>query len=113
MDKNKFSWPFSKHRQSWIATGDRLISEAADDLEDGGGGQPLTPKHYRQYRRAARKYEKSANCYRKAGLGAMALASWQNAAECWAAIGDAKEFARCEQEEMGIDVYWEEDNDAP
>jgi hypothetical protein len=112
MDKNKFSWPFAKHRQSWIATADRLISEAADDLEDSGGGLPLTPKHFRQHRRAARNYERSANYYRKAGLGAMAAASWQDAAECWATIGDAKEFEKCQQEELAIDVYWEDVYDA-
>lgn len=109
MDKGKFSWPFSKNRQMWIDTADRSIASAAREIE--GVGDPITPQHHRQYRRAARKYERSAGYYRKAGLGVMAQASWQDARECWAAIGDHEGFSRCDLAESLIDTYWEEDDD--
>jgi hypothetical protein len=111
MEKGKFSWPFAKNRQMWIETADRCIAAAADEIE--GLGEPLTPQHCRQYRRAALKYERSAKHYRRAGLGVMAVASWQDAAECYAAIGADKDFIRCEHEELSIETYWEEEDDAP
>ena len=109
---NKFRWPFSKNRQTWIETADRAISTAAREIDGIDGCGPLAPAHFRQYRRAARQYERSAKYYRKAGLGLMAAASWQDAAECYAAIGDDAEYCRCDEQERMIETYYEEDDDA-
>lgn len=109
MGKNNFSWPFSKNRQMWIDTADRCVAKASHEIE--GVDEPLTPQHHRQYRRAALTYERSAIYYRKAGLGVMAQASWQDAKECWAAIGDQEGFGRCGLAEATIDTYWEDDDD--
>jgi hypothetical protein len=107
--KNPFSWPFAKLRQQWIDRADQFIAEGAEELEDCDPAIGVQkPMHVRKYRRAARYYERSAEYYRKAGLGAMALASWQDAAECWATVGDESECHRCEAEAATIEVFYEE-----
>lgn len=110
--KNPFSWPFAKLRQQWIDRADQFIANAAEELEDIdpaiGAQRPL---HFRKYRRAARYYERSAEYYRRAGLGAMSSASWQDAAECWACVGEQEECQRCEAEDNRIDVFYEDDGE--
>ncbi len=107
--KSPFAWPFSKWRQDWIAEGDRLIAEAEDLI--GGrpeAAKPITVKQCIYIRRAAKLYVRSARYYRQAGLGLMAIASWQDAADCFMALGNEDEVASCEARANAIPVYYEE-----
>lgn len=105
---NPFGWPFAKQRQCWIADGDRLIAEAAELLDDPAI-QPFLPNQRKRYAKAARLYIKSADFYRRGGLGLMAQASWQDAAECYAVLGEEDEVKRCELRADSIITYWDDE----
>jgi hypothetical protein len=106
--KNPFAWPFSKHRQCYIAEADAMIDRAGE-LVDDPNVKPYLPNQFARYRRAAKIYEHSAILYRKAGLGLMAIGSWQDAADCYTAIGDEDQCKRCESEAVAVPVYYEEE----
>jgi hypothetical protein len=99
---NPFAWPFGGRRIAWIEEADRLISDAAESLDDA-------PVRRGALARAMRLYVKSAMLYRKAGLGAMAAGSWEDAAECAAAIGDEESAAGYEAMAAQIEIYYEEE----
>lgn len=106
--KSPFSWPFSSRRQLWIADADRMISDAADLIDDPAV-PPYLPNQSARYRRAARLYEKSAVFYSRAGLGVMAQGSWQDAAETYAILADEHNTRRCEGMADSIETYWEDE----
>lgn len=109
-EASPFKWPFAKQRQLAIDEADQLIAEA-EELLDDPAVKPFTPNVVKRYRRAAKKYEKSAELYARAGLGLMAQASWQDAGECWFRLGDADNVRRCELRSDAIPVYYDEDDD--
>ena len=100
--KNPFAWPFSKQRISWINDADSLIAAAAEELEDA-------PVRRGAIGRAMLKYVKSARLYRRAGLGAMAAGSWEDAAECAEMLGDADAVEYYESQANQIEVFYEEE----
>lgn len=104
--QDPFAWPFSRNRQCWIAEADRMIANAAELLDDPAVG-PFLPSQFARYRRAAKIYERSADTYRRAGLGLMAQGSWQDAAECWSMIGDQEQCHRCETQAANTPVYYD------
>ena len=99
---NPFGWPFARRRHEWIAEADSLISEAADILDEA----KVNP---RRITRAIKLYVKSARLYRRAGLGVMAVASFQDAAECAAMLGDQSACLFYEAAADGIDTYYDEE----
>ena len=108
--KSPFAWPFSRWRQVWIASGDALIAQAEDLI--GGHPDEVKPINIKQdlaFRRAAKLYERSARYYRQAGLGLMAIASWQDAADCHMALGSEDAVASCEAKANSIPVYYDEE----
>jgi lysine/ornithine N-monooxygenase len=106
--KNEFAWPFSKKRQCYIAEADAMLVRAGE-LVDDPAVKPYLPNQFARYRRAAKVYEQSAILYRKAGLGLMAIGSWQDAAECYSTLGDDENCKRCECEASHVPVYYEEE----
>lgn len=99
--KNPYSWPFSKWRQTWINEADKLVAEAAELVAEG----PADPS---RYEKAAKLYIRSARYYRQAGLGLCSATSWEDAADCYAAMGNEEECQRCESRADAIPVYYEE-----
>jgi len=108
--KNPFAWPFSRQRQCWINEADRIIAEAADLLDDPAI-KPYVPTQVKRYTRAARLYRKSADFYARAGMGLMAQGSWQDAAECYAALGEEDDCRQCELRADAIIVYYDGEED--
>lgn len=106
---NPFAWPFAKHRQVWIEKADKFLTVADDAQQEAAAAYSSSPLGFRKYRKAARYYERSAEYYRKAGLGVMSQASWQDAATCWACVGEHDECMRCEENADQIDTYWDEE----
>jgi len=94
-------------RRERIDQADRLISEAGD-LVDQAERSKSSKASMQRRRKAALLYERSARLYRLAGLGICGLTSWEDAADCWADLGDEKELARCEARIAEIDPIWEE-----
>jgi len=105
--KSEFAWPFSKWRQDWIATGDKLIAEAEELIS--GEVKPLNIRQVVAFRRAAKLYERSARYYRQAGLGLMAAAAWDDAGDCYMALGNEDAVASCEAKANAIPVYYDEE----
>jgi hypothetical protein len=108
---NPFAWPFAKHRHLWITKADKFLAVADDSQQEASAAYATSPLGFRKYRKAARYYEQSARYYRKAGLGVMAQGSWQDAATCWACVGEQDECLRCEALADEIDSYWDEEVD--
>jgi len=108
--KSEFAWPFSKWRQDWIAEGDRLIAEA-EDLIGGSPGEakPINVRQCVYLLRAAKLYSRAARYYRQAGLGLMAQASWQDAADCYLSLGKEDAVALCEAKAKAIPTYYDEE----
>lgn len=103
----KLTWQnFGKFRHTWIHEADRIIAECEDYT-----AQPpsVSDQSLRHWRRAAKLYERSADFYRRAGLGLMAIASWQDAEECYAALSMIDDRERCRKKADSIPVYYEED----
>lgn len=119
MEPNDTAWPVanddippwtprhSLRRQVWISDADRLIAEAAE-LADDTAQHPYSESHAKRIRKAARLYAKSARFYRQAGLGIMAQGSLQDAAICYARLGDDEQCEQCEQLAEEIDTFYEE-----
>ncbi len=105
--KSPFGHPFNEWRTSWINEGDRLIAEA-EELLDDPTTTPHKSSHRSRYGRAARLYAKSARFYRQAGLGLMAQASYQDAAECCSVLGDEQGCREYEGKANEIPEYWSE-----
>jgi len=104
--KQEFSWwKFSRSRQCWIDEADRLVADAHDLI---GDFEPHTRQHLRDFTRAARMLQKSARLYRNAGLGVMAVASWEEAAQVWASLGDDECCDHCEGQASKIQTYWDD-----
>ena len=94
-------------RRERIDQADRLISEAGE-LVDQAERSKSAKAAVNRRRKAARLYEKSARLYRLAGLGICGLTSWEDAAECWADLGETVDVQRCEARIAEIDPIWEE-----
>lgn len=99
--KNQFQWPFSKWRQDWIASADKLVAEAVELAQHGAASTD-------RYSKAARRYSKAARFFRQAGLGLAASAAWQDAADCYAMLGDEERVRDCEAKSDLIPVYYSE-----
>jgi len=97
-----FQWPFSQWRQTWIAEADRIVAEAEELVSEGAAKTS-------RYEQAARLYIKSAGFYRRAGLGLCAATSYQDAADCYALLGNEDEVNSCEEKADAIPVYYEEE----
>lgn len=97
---------FGKFRHTWIHEADRIVADCAEFT-----AQPphVSPQSARHWRRAAKLYERSADFYRRAGLGIMAIASWQDAEDCYAALDMHDDRERCRLKAASIPVYYEED----
>lgn len=98
----------SQRRFIWLYDADRLITEA-NEMADVTVSHPYNEKQAKQVRRAARLFLKSAQFYRQAGLGLQAITSYQDAADCYARLGDDEACEKCEEFAEAIDAFWEED----
>lgn len=98
----------SQRRYIWLYDADRLVGEAAE-LADVTVSHPYSEKQAKCVRKAARLYLKSAQFYKQAGLGICAITSYEDAAECYARLGDQEQCERCEEFAAAIEVHWEED----
>jgi hypothetical protein len=97
---------FGKFRHTWIHEADRIFSECDEFI-----AQPpsVSPQSARHWRRAAKLYERSADFYRRAGLGIKSIESWKCAERCYAALHMADDQERCRLKAVSIPVYYEED----
>jgi hypothetical protein len=93
---------FFERRHQWIADADRLIAEAAEAIEEAA----VKPA---RLRRAERLYAKSARLYRRAGLGVMAQASLQDAADCAETLGDRETSRLYAAAADEIETYYDEE----
>lgn len=100
-------WLFSRARQCWIDDADRLSAQS-HELVRHFEIVPHTKEQCRDFTRAARMLQKCAKLYRNAGLGVMAVASWEEAAEAWASLGDDECAEHCEARAAEIHTYWDE-----
>lgn len=98
----------SQRRYIWLADADRLVTEA-NEMADTTVSHPYCEKQAKQVRKAARLFLKSAQFYKQAGLGICAITSYEDAADCYARLGDDEQCERCEEFAAAIDVHWEED----
>lgn len=98
----------SLRRYVWILDADRLVAEAAE-MADTCVSHPYNEKQSKQVRKAARLYLKSAQFYKQAGLGICAITSYQDAAECYARLGEDEQCEKCEEFAEAIDTHWEGD----
>lgn len=98
----------SQRRHIWLADADRLVAEAAE-MADTTVSHPYCEKQAKAVLKAARLYLKSAQFYKQAGLGICAITSYEDAAECYARLGDDEQCERCEEFAEAIDTYWEGD----
>jgi len=97
---------FGKFRHLWIHEADRIVIDCVEYVS-----QPphLSPQSARHWRRAAKLYERSADFYRRAGLGIMAIECWGQAEGCYTALSMADDRERCRLKKVSIPVYYEED----
>jgi hypothetical protein len=97
---------FGKFRHTWIHEADRIVRDCEEFVS-----QPpsLSPQSARHWRRAAKLYERSADFYRRAGLGNMSIASWKHAESCYAALNMNDDQERCRLKADSIPVYYEEE----
>jgi hypothetical protein len=111
MKNNPYAWPFSKHRQQWIASADRYCKEA-DELLDGVDASVSTEQGtpgWRYHRKAARIYEGAAERYLKAGVNALARVAFLRATHCWDVVGDLERRRSTSLRAKAINVYFEEE----
>jgi hypothetical protein len=104
---NKLTYQnFGRFRHTWIHEGDRIVADCEELTV-----QPVevSPQSARHWRRASKLYERAADFYRRAGLGIMAIKSWQEAEKCYAALRMADDRERCRLKSVSIPVYYEED----
>jgi hypothetical protein len=98
----------SQRRHIWLLDADRLVTEA-NEMADTVVSHPYCEKQAKQVRKAARLFLKSAQFYKQAGLGLQAITSYQDAADCYARLGDDEQCEKCEEFAEAIETYWEED----
>ena len=75
-------------------------------IDDSNPAHHLFVKHWR---RAAKLYSIAADFYRRGGLGLRAIAAWQGAATCYAALGMRDDAERCRLKAASIPVSYEDD----
>lgn len=97
-----------QRRHIWIYDADRLVAEAAE-LADGNVAHLYSQSQSKAVAKAARLYMKSGRFYRQAGLGICAITSYEDAATCWAKLGDEEQCRDCEQLADSIEVSYEEE----
>lgn len=119
MDQNETEWPVEndcipvwsvrhgQRRHIWIYDADRLVAEASD-LADETVSHPYNAAQAKRVAKAARLYMKSARFYKQAGLGICAVTSYEDAATCFARLGDAEQCEECEELADSIDTHYEE-----
>ena len=97
---------FGKFRHTWIYEADRIFNDCEEFI-----AQPpsVSPQSARHWRRAAKLYERSADFYRRAGLGIKSIESWKCAERCYASLYMADDQERCRLKAVSIPVYYEED----
>jgi hypothetical protein len=97
---------FGRFRHTWIHEADRIVVSCEEFIV-----QPpeISPQSARHWRRAAKLYERSADFYRRAGLGVAAIGSWKSAEFCYASLRMADDSERCRLKSVSIPVYYEED----
>lgn len=101
-----------QRRQIWIYDADRLVHEAYE-LSDQGVAHAYSDKQAKAVRKAARLYMKSAAFYKQAGLGIQAITSYQDAADCYARVGDDDACEHAEEQAASIEEFWDSDADEP
>lgn len=101
MNQQPFDWPFAQKRRKWIDQADQMVAAASAVLD---AQEDLPPSAYRA---AAGFYRDSAVLYAKAGLGLMAQGSWQDAAECYAVLGEERNTRRCEHRAGEIECFYD------
>jgi len=95
-------------RRQRIDEADRLTLDAVDLLEEAEASESARAARAKRVR-AAKAYTKSAVLYRQAGLGLMALASYEDAADVYADNGDTDWVKRCQACIVEIEPYIDED----
>lgn len=107
---NEFGWPFAKHRQTWIDSGDRLSGDAADkymaSLYEAADRARATLA-----RKSAKLYEHASAYYKRAGLGLASRNAMSCASECWEIAGDATRSMECELIASETETYYEDEDD--
>lgn len=81
-----------RHRRAWLAAADDLWKQC-EQLTAAPADASL--QSGQRWRRAAKFYGMAAEHYRWAGLGLRAIAAWQAAATCFAALGLESDRERC------------------
>jgi len=95
------------NRRRWIQAADKAVAEADRAFERAKIGDPK-----RQAAVAARKCEKAAGLYLKAGLGLLAKEQYA-AASRYSCLCSDQERARLNQDRWAaVSTYWEDDGDA-
>ena len=91
-------------RRQWIDEAESIIGDASDvmDVAEASKSQETAK---RKRRRAAKLYLKAAVLYRQAGLGVMAISSFEDAADAYADNGDVDDVTRCEARIAEIETY--------
>lgn len=109
-----FSWPFSKHRQQWIATADEIVQRVNEERAGLESHDWKPPKSRSRYVRFAKNYSLAASYYRSAGLGLAARLCYRHAVECWRIIdakfedeSAARNIANYVRKSESIETYWE------
>lgn len=96
-----------RNRRRWIQAADKAVAEAGRALDRAKTGDPQ-----RQAAVAARKCEKAAAFYLKAGLGLLAKEQFA-AASRYSCLCSDQERARLNQDRWAaVPTYWEDDGDA-
>jgi len=95
-----------RHRNAAITAADKHVAECAGPTALPVDASPASARHWR---RAAKLSSIAADFYRGAGLGLRAIAAWQGAATCYAALGMRDDAERCRLKAVSIPVYYEED----
>ena len=93
------------YRRSIIANADQTFVECERLTSIPIG---TSPQSARRWRRAAKLYERSADFYRRAGLGLRAKAAWKGAAMAFEALRMPDEHERCRLKSVAIPIYYGE-----
>lgn len=94
-----------RNRTQKIRAADELVAQCqrltATPVDSGDEGR-------RQWTTAASLYDRAGQAYRRAGLGLRAIAAWNEAARCYAALGHADRRRLFERRVASVRIFHDE-----
>ena len=96
-----------RRRQRLIEAADNAVAQAV-----WVSGRAVNGDREPRIRLAAKKFEKAAALYRRAGLGLLAREQYAAAARCYSLCSDSERTRLNEERRVAVSTYWEEADDA-